>query len=708
MSVPVLIHLFSNRRIQRVRWAAMRFLKTTVEKNQKQLNLEDLLLLLLRCLLVALLALALARPALRKAGAAAFGRGGETAVIAIDNSYSMSQSDGGPSRFDKAKIAAEQVLDAMPSGSSAAVFLVSDLARMPIPEPTFDTNLARKVIREARLSDRVTDLQPGIRQALETLKRQASLGKQLYVITDGQAAGWKNIEGIRQMLEEAKGDARSRIILVSEGEEQNVGVSALRLGSAMAPLNQPLRFEVEVTNFGTTEARGLQVDLSADGETPSDQGTFDVIPAGAARTISLFIKLRDEGFHTVTARVPKDHLPADDQRTVAVRAVKQANVLLVDGEPGVEPRESELFFVRNALVPVRPEVEAEYFLKTKTIAPGELQATKLSDYDAVILGNVVDVSAGTLAEFEKYLQQGGGLVVFPGGKINVKFYNETLHQKFGFIPAELGDLRGKADDQKNPFALQVAGYAHPIVSIWNDPGAGTLGSANFYAAFPLKPSKSEHKEAGEPVVVLSFKDGTPAVVESEWGFGRCILFASTADTAWNDLPVRPSFVPLIQRVLGRILNRQDERLNIGVGSRFAFVCPPDLIGKDAEIVSPGDEKRPPAVRKVTLVNGVPLLQFDETDLAGEYSVTFRGENAKPLKFAVQANPEESKLQPVAQSQLDALAPISQVIRWTPSMKLKDSIEQERTGTELWFTVAVLAFVAAVGESVLGNFFSKVK
>ena len=171
IAAPIIIHLLMNRRIKPVVWAAMRFLQAAVQKNQKRMNLEDLLLLLLRCLLLILLALALARPVFRKAGAAMSGKGAETAVIAIDNSYSMGQSDGGETRFDQARQAAEQVIDSLEPGSSVAVYLFSDVVRAAIPEPTYDLNLARKIVRDAALSDRGTDVDFVLKQAFETLGR---------------------------------------------------------------------------------------------------------------------------------------------------------------------------------------------------------------------------------------------------------------------------------------------------------------------------------------------------------------------------------------------------------------------------------------------------------------------------------------------------------------------------------------------------------
>ena len=244
------------------------------------------------------------------------------------------------------------------------------------------------------------------------------------------------------------------------------------------------------------------------------------------------------------------------------------NVLLVDGNPGAEPRESEVFFLRNALEPVPEQDRENYFLKTKTVTSSEFESARLNDFQAVVLANVVDFSDAAIAALEKYLRRGGGLVVFPGAKINTDFYNEKLAKRFGFLPALFGVARGSAEQQETFFHFQDSNYNHPIVSLWNNPASGKLSGAHFYRILDLKPEPSGNQEAGQPVVVLKYADGTPAVMERAWGLGRVIQFSSTASTAWNDLPVRPAFVPLIQRTIGAILARQNERLNLAAGRKI--------------------------------------------------------------------------------------------------------------------------------------------
>src|SRR5439155_22697887 len=88
ISVPIIIHLLNRREFQKVVWAAMRFLRLSVEQNQRRMKIEDLILLALRCLLLALLAVALARPAILSKASDRFGQSKVTGVIILDNSYS--------------------------------------------------------------------------------------------------------------------------------------------------------------------------------------------------------------------------------------------------------------------------------------------------------------------------------------------------------------------------------------------------------------------------------------------------------------------------------------------------------------------------------------------------------------------------------------------------------------------------------------------
>ena len=125
IAAPIIIHMFMNRRIKRVVWAAMQFLQASVQKNQKRMEIEDLLLLALRCLILILLALALARPIIGRVADAGAGKGGETAVIAIDNSANASF-------YQKGGIYASDIFSAnAPAAPELARKLLETMRRFP-------------------------------------------------------------------------------------------------------------------------------------------------------------------------------------------------------------------------------------------------------------------------------------------------------------------------------------------------------------------------------------------------------------------------------------------------------------------------------------------------------------------------------------------------------------------------------------------------
>ena len=716
IGIPILIHLLNKRKFERVVWAAMRFLQTSVEQNQRRIKIEDMLLLVLRCLLVALLALVLARPVLRARADSSLGGGDVTAVVVLDNSYSMTQTDGVQSRFDAARNAAEEVITSLPAGSSVAVLLASDVVERVIPEPTFDLTFAAGELKKAQVFDRPTDLLPGVREALKTLSGRQVLRKEIYVITDGQGAALRRTGDIVKLLDEAKSDVRAHVLLVGQPVEKNLGIASLRVDGGLTAVNIPIRLEVSVKNYGKEEVRDVNVSIAVDNEPAMDQAVIGSIPAGEQRGVLLFARLKGAGHHTVTARIDSDHLPADDTRTVAMRAVDHVKVLLIDGDPGREPRDSEVFYLRAALRPVPRAEWDEYFVRPTTRTPAELDGVRFEDFDAVISANVTDFSQTAVNQLAAYVRAGGALWIFPGDKTNVAFYNDTLH-KANLLPVPLGTPRGDATDQENAFALSDTHHDHPIAALWKDPAAGTLSAARFFRAFDLITENNRSAKAdptrSDAKVVLQFADGKPAMVERDLSKGRVMLFASSADTAWNDLGARAGvFVPLVQRTLGHLVARQDEHLTVPVGQPFVHIAPFELSGKDALITKsarPYDEEQTDRLResrRVEVQNAIPTLQFDRTDYAGAYEVKLA--DAPPVRFAAQPDAAESSLEPLGVEQYRQLDDVAHVIRWQPGASLKDDLASARLGTELWLPLAIIALVLAASEMVLAHWFSKSK
>lgn len=780
ISVPIIIHLLNKRRFERVVWAAMRFLRISVEQNQRRIRLEDILLLILRCWIVALLALALARPAIRQGsdwwwiiivfagllqtvaeivihltieaprtrleaelgsaaviavlcflvglflynrpatGGGILGDTSVTAVLVIDNSYSMSATNGTESRFDKARKVAEEVVDSLPAGSKVSTMLASDIQHWAIPEPTNDLNNVRETIRQARIFDRGTSLLPAFDAAAKSLDGQPTLHKEIFFITDTQEVGWRNLPDICKLLQEArdKNSIRTHVVLVGEPEEGNLAVTGLQLSSEMCIAGQPLRFEATVTNFGKEEKKAT-VKLSVNDEPPMEQGTIEAIPPGGSKSTSLFANFPDPGFHAITARLAEetaDRVPADNARTIVVHAVKQVSVLLVDGNIGVEERDSETFFLRNALQPVpRPEREG-YYIQVKVVPPNRLDQEQWETFDVIALANVGELSSQAVPALEYFLRQGKGLMIFTGSNTVPDFYNKNLLEQRHILPAAIGAPAGDATQTDKFIGLQDKDYIHPIVSVWADGANGRLSTMRFYKWSELKLDErvpAANEDAGPARVVLNFSDGKPFMVERPWGMGglgRVVLFGSSASTSWNHMGTHPNFVPLIIRTLGAIVQQQDQHLTVRVGGKFTHLFKEDALGRDVLITPPGQPKDKPSTesRRIEMANYVPTLSYDQTNFAGSYELKIGGDQTPTLRFAAQADSAESEMRDIRPDQIETLKTVCAVHRDNIKLDVKGELERERMGTELWMYLAVAALVLATAETLLAHWFSQSK
>src|SRR5262245_17658329 len=136
VSIPIIIHLLNRKRYRIVTWAAMRFLLAAQKQNSKRLRIEQLILLLMRCAIVALVVLAMAAvmPWMEELwamvwpdGAGGIPRRGQRMhhVLVLDGSLSMNVG-GGNSCFDRARQLAILKVREAQAGDGFSVLLMKD------------------------------------------------------------------------------------------------------------------------------------------------------------------------------------------------------------------------------------------------------------------------------------------------------------------------------------------------------------------------------------------------------------------------------------------------------------------------------------------------------------------------------------------------------------------------------------------------------
>lgn len=186
ISIPILIHFLMRRRRKPVQWGAMRFVIEAYRRTRRRLLIERWLLLAARCLLVALIASALARPLLGTLGDAA-GQS-RTVYLLIDNSLPSQVRDGAggaggagglgrsnsATALDRHKAAARAVLDQLRDGDRAGLILLGRPIDAMIVPPSANLPAVRGLLDAVTPSESRADLHAALDRLAQDLARSSS------------------------------------------------------------------------------------------------------------------------------------------------------------------------------------------------------------------------------------------------------------------------------------------------------------------------------------------------------------------------------------------------------------------------------------------------------------------------------------------------------------------------------------------------------
>ncbi|WP_367871750.1 BatA domain-containing protein [Luteolibacter sp. Populi] len=686
LSIPVVIHFMNRFRVQTTEWAAMRFLQQSIRQDARRLKLQDLLLLLLRLLLVALAVLAFARP-VQKAFASPeqAGKGAVASMVLLDNSASMGCSLGAELCIDRAKRDIAKWADEMDSQSLLGLCLVSNRAEPLIPKPGPNTGLFRKMLAEAPLSDRGSDLLPGLRFAVESLKNIHGMPREIRIFTDGQGAAWlKSAEILK--LANANPGIRFVPVIIADKLPANLGIVDVSPESGTVAALQPARIRVEVANHGDSPVQDLRVNLfSAEGR-PVGESVIASIEPGASVTTSIATMFEKAGPNSISATIPPDAFATDNRRSAALDVVSQMNILICEEHPTAEPTDRDGFYLANALMPIPSEEAPRHFMSLLFTSPADLPGELSSAVHAVFLCNPGSLPIATAGALREYVQHGGSVVVFPGSQTSAEDWmaNAALA---GLLPATLGPPTGDDEGAKG-LAWQSGDFNHPITELWNDLQQGRLSAIKVFRHFPLVPKP-------EARVIATLSDGSPVAVESRSGEGAIVVFATPATPDWSNLPLHPAFVPLTQRLLGYMNRGKGSRLSLLPGEAFRKVVPSELNGEEFTVKRPDSESARSA-GQVASDEGQTYVRYALTEKAGIYHMSV---GADPIaSFAVQLDPAESdlhKADPALFTSLHEIKPATE-----------EATQQQLVITrEYWTLLIWIAVAFFILEAFFAHFFS---
>ncbi|MFH5805458.1 BatA domain-containing protein [Alienimonas sp. DA493] len=748
-TVPLIIHLLNRSRFKTVDWGAMHLLAEVVRTNQRRFRLDQLILLLVRCAIPVLLAFCLARPVWTGSDGAA-GDGPVSLAIVLDDSQSMgAPRDGGPggeTRFDAAVEAVQNLVAGAGKGSDFAVIRAGGPPVGLTDAPTFDAAALRAALETAEPTAGVADLPAALELALGTLAGMSHADRELVVLSDfqtgpGQPGGLATdaADAFRRRLADLELPPAVTLLPVA-GENataaaENLSVDGLETPDRPVGAGRPVRLRATIRNHGVAD-QTVRAALFVNG---AEAGVQSVTAPAGGTVAALFVHpFAEPGTHAVSVAATPinlpagDALPGDDVGRATVRVLGRLPALLVDGAPSRKPLAGETDFLSIALTPLsfgsatgfagdRNDGQPADLIETRTVTRGEFEPELLTGQRLVVLANVKDLSDEQLTALTEYVADGGSLLIAAGDRVDLNWHRERLYADgAGLLPRAWGAVVG---GDEAPSRVLAERFDHPALEPFNAPpgsleSGGDLTAADVRRWMTVEDPKDD-ADGGRVIARLDTAD--PLLIVESFGRGTVVQMTTALDADWSDLPLRPSFVPLMQGLAATLATRPAPPSTLRPGEPAVALVPAGVEAVAAD--TPDGRRYSVRVTEEPLDAGSEatnddavrrLARFENTRLPGFYEFNWPNPDPagsapdliSPARFAVAADPRESvpgTLDAEAQAGLaDALG--ATLVATAEEYRARD--DRRRHGYELWRWLLAGLLAALLVEMVLQQWFSR--
>lgn len=696
-AVPVIIHILNKRRYKKVRWGAMTFLLRAVREETRRIQYKDILLMLLRALVCILLAMVIARPITR------FFSSGQSenkyVVMIVDNSASMNRAAGVETLFEKTSRQAASLLQEVKSGSCIAIIEASAPSRILVSK-TMDVREAEDILSEIEPTDCANDLTGALRNAAEILTDAGrAYQKEIVIVTDFQASVWKDgaseITGLISGMENTK----AYVMPVTGDAIHNTGILSIETHPPVTTVERPLSVSVTIANGGDFTESNISVDLYRNDARVSSR-SVEKLDSGNTARVGFIVKLEEPGTHRIKAVVNegREKYSADNIRETIIEVVKGEKVLLVDGEPGKEFGEGEVDYLDAALNPFFQERAVQSF-EVIRIKGFELIPDSITGKDIVVIANLNRIEKSAAQEIQKFVQNGGGVIVFLGRNVNPNSYNRLFNDKeTSFLPARIRDIIPQENTNGETKRLYISQdyLHHACMQYFSRRETAHLLRVPVIKSFAL--DVTGIPDAG---IIAKYESGTPAIAERKIKHGKVILVATSADNDWNYLFSEPAGPVLFRRMISYLMSTRRIQRQKNVGELMRMPLPAQERKAQLSMLTP-DQKLitlNPEVR-----DGKTFLEYAGKGRRGIYRFRIRSDREREELFALNIHRDESFVTQLSAGEFKQMYPDESIQLLSESRgKSAGSVFREsKVGRELWWPVLLICFLLFITEIVFGR------
>jgi len=673
-SIPIILHFLNLRKLKKVEFSTLIFLKQLQKTKIRRIKIKQWLLLLLRVLIITFIVLAFARPTIKNISFTSKSAN-TTAVIIIDNTFSMSVITGTGSYFNKCKQIAKNLINNFNAKDEIAVLpFVNNTNEEIKPYSNFD--FVRKIIDNLQISNQTNTLNNEIIKAAKILYESKNLNKELYIITDLQKGRIFNTKKELLNLSELMKNVNIYLIDVHNKEIKNLGIEDFKVNNQIFEKNKTISFSAIVKNYSNSAVNNYLVSLFINGKRSAQQSIS--LNPHESQIVNFESNLSDTGLIEAAAELEDDDINYDNKFYTSFYVPDKIKILILTDN------NSDSRFIKLAL--------SNQNGNTLQITEKDLSlisSIRLEDFDAVFI--IGSEKINDINKLKNYIESGGGTVLMPSSSSSISsFQNLTKNLEIGIATS----FKGRINSQETSTQFEKVDLLHPLFEdLFEDKSKTKIESPEIYYYAQIIPDIKGKS-------IISLYDNSAFLSEYKIGSGKVLVFNIAPVLSWSNFPVKSLFAPLINKIVFYLSSKIKSQQLLYAGDELT-VNIQNMKKNFVKVVLPDNSEE--IINTDSLINK-NYLNYRNTDLTGTYK--FYSDSKLIDYFSVNHNPKESvsdhENPDDFENYLKEISFTGNFINIKPDEDYIRIIYQSRFGIELWKYFLILALILSIVEMYLSK------
>ena len=724
VGLPLVLHFLKLRKARKLSFPTLSFFKALQKSTLRRIELKRWLLLLLRMLALACLAMVLARPFLAPNTLGISGpKGRALHAILIDNSASMNRIGQNGPLLEQAQQLATQLID---NGQANDRFIIQTTNGPGFFTTISQASASKDRILEIEAKNTGSYLAERYGELVETIENAPYPQKNIYLISDAQESSLTAL--LTDLSESSKENAQEgnainkvedtteeqRVETDEAGENtesdksklafpipttlialetipvQNTYISSIELSTHLVGVNTPLEVFVEVTNASDIPVANQFLSFELEGQ---QVGQYTLsLTAGESRLLSFDVRATKVGSNLGMLRLEGDEYTPDNEYPLSIFIPKERSILWVEGAKSTLGSRSPLELVAQSIN--NPGYNSANSIRIEKRSLDNWDDQDLDNYDAVLLHELSSIPGGLISQLLPHILEGLGLWIVPGPNSQINSYNTLLSSlNVGQFQGQVGKL-GSFNPITNATSIIDK---HPIFDGLFDRSKDEdlrVDPISIYYQFLHRTSTAD---GGFELISNDINE--PVLYNNPFGKGQILVSSMGFSAGFSDIQLKAIFPALLYRSFLYISSGQEGGLESHV------------LGQKIDLLA---EMNPESSRFIQGAKDWPAqaqqspegVRFQTSDYELESGWIELKDEVDSKKIALIVPIEESSFSQISQEKWTTRIEDSPYLNMTELNEdtFTSEIQAISFGREIWPWFLLAAMVLLVLESIVGALF----